>query len=821
MIQGGGDITLQFDSSGPRAFPQEYRDFLQSVFDQSRAVLNATFGQPANPGTVFVRNYDADIGDRDAVAGGYFIADNGAGEMEIAFPIYNQQEAAAVNFVHTLLLAYQGQNPYFFDAFEEGLVRAATMKVVRTPGSLPNTLDTGQIEQVLENLYDVGTWYDWYNQRALGGPQFIAPNLRDTELPPGGSTGGLYLLRYEMAGSAWQKVIAEHPAFISEFNARYYLDPTIDDNVPALIALGQQVLDFLRPGDPTIEGRSFAQWFRRQFILETENTFGTKLLVQPLPLPPNLNEADYGVFDISTHYFETDLLGNEILKSGTSFPIFWEDSFNRFYPVLDGGDRMSIAGGYGSVTPNFENQMGNPYRVTVDIPVQDQMARVYLPAGAIATFSNQTPNDFYGTVVGLDLSGGATGRVQIYSLPAMILLAEAPIQNGAYGTLIDTAPYLQSGSFLVKVVRTAGSLDEDVLVRIVNKGPGALGLDLRINGDVSYTLPGGLSKGMSSFGLPIEPFASSIPQILGLPANQVLAARFNAARTAYDLFPSLEPFKLGHGYFVRMPAAAPLIIDGLIHPGTPTAVALRPGWNMISTPINETIPVSQVRVIKGADFPKSYVDAAGIELGIDFFTFQPGPIDPNTGAPETGSMVAATTFEAGKMYFVRVLAPEGSSLLFEPDTPLGPISRQGGSTGGQSNGGGWQVRTTITEHQGRSAQSFIGQSTTATRGFDSREDSGLPPGFAGLQVWSQSGEALYRDTRKLGQAETYRMRIEGLRVGNMYSLILSNVSGSQTYLDLYDPVRGLRRRVPTNYVYTFQATGTTRSIELSVAGGGR
>jgi hypothetical protein len=39
-------------------------------------------------------------------------------------------------------------------------------------------------EDVLENLYDTGTWYDWFNQRALGGPIFIAPNLRDVPLPP-------------------------------------------------------------------------------------------------------------------------------------------------------------------------------------------------------------------------------------------------------------------------------------------------------------------------------------------------------------------------------------------------------------------------------------------------------------------------------------------------------------------------------------------------------------------------------------------------------------------------------------------------------------
>lgn len=620
-----------------------------------------------------------------------------------------------------------------------------------------------------------------------------------------------------MAGTVWEKVLAEHPAFISEFNSRYYADTSIKANIPALVALGQQVLDFLRLSDPTIEGNNFAQWFRRQYILETETTFGTKLLVQPIPIDPQFGTDDYGVFDLWTHYFDTDLQSNEVLLSGTSFPIFWEDFFNRFSTSAQ-DDRMSIAGGFGDVAPNFPNQVGTPYRVTVDIPVQDQLARVYLPAGAIATGSNPTPNDFYGTVVGLDPAGGATGKVRIYSLPSQTLLAEAPVTAGAFGVRIDSNPFLLSGPFEVRVVRTEGGLDQDVLVRRVDKGPGALALDLRIQGETTYTFPGGLPKGITAFGLPLEPFSSSIPQMLGLVPNDVLAARYNPAKTRYDLYPELEPFKQGHGFFVRMESPTPLVVDGRTSSGTPTAVALRPGWNMISTPINETVPTTRVRVVRAAEFPKAFADSLGVELGLDFFSFTRGPNDGATGAPETGTMTAATSFEPGKMYFARVLAPEGSSLLFEPQTQFSP----GGGSGPRAMGSGavWQVQVSLIAPKGYRADSFIGASSTGSSGFDPREDSGIPPGIGGLQIWSQGVEALYRDTRNIAKNETFKMRLDGLQRGYTYTLKLVRVKGQKGYLSLYDADRKLRFNIPANGQYVFTASSGSKVIELTAQGGG-
>ncbi len=96
---------------------------------------------------------------------------------------------------------------------------------------------------MLESAYDVGTYYDWFNQPGLGGPRFIAPNLLDTPLPAGGNTGGVFLLRYQMAGTAWAKLAAEHPAFIAEFNRQYNQSPAAYQTVESLVTLGQSALD--------------------------------------------------------------------------------------------------------------------------------------------------------------------------------------------------------------------------------------------------------------------------------------------------------------------------------------------------------------------------------------------------------------------------------------------------------------------------------------------------------------------------------------------------------------------------------------------------
>ena len=812
---GGAALNLIFDPT----FPNEYRDFLIAVYNQAEPFLTALFGAPSVGGDVAVKNFDASIGDREVVTGGYYVP-NSPGTPEIRFPVYgsvaDRDEVIAVNFIHTLLLAYIGPNQYGFDAFNEGIVRAVTMRIARTPAALPAGLESDLIEQVLTNSYDVEGFYDWYNQRALGGPKFIAPNLRDVPLPDAGSVGGLYLLRYKMAGSAWIKALVEIPGFIASYNAGFYSQPAMASDVPALVALGQSTLNNLRPGDATIEGMSFAEWFRRQFILETNLTRGPKLLVEHVPIDSGLSGSDYGVFIIQANWFETLAGGNETLLSGTSYPIIWEGNvaFNRTFPSTPDAERMDLAGGYGAVVPNITNLYNQPYRAAVDVPIQDQTQRVYLPVGGIATASNPAPRDFYGTIVGAELQTGDTLRLQV-SVNG-VAIPDVPVTRNAYGELLNTPNFLGNARLVVSVVRNRQGADTVLLTRRVNKGPGSLALDLRVDGEVSLNPNGGLPKGISALGFPVDPFLSLNGQVLNIPENQVLAARFNSSKAKYDLYPDLEPFKIGHGYFVRMNAAQPgFTMEGRVHRNVEASTALKPGWNLIANPLLVAVPTNRVRVVKAAESPSFWVDAAGVDVGTDFFEFQPGPPDPATGAPETGTMVAATQFEPGKAYFVRVLAPEGVSLSFQPPSG-GQTPSQMSSVPSQT---GWQMALTLKYGRTQSAKAIIGQSTTATRSFDAREDSGMPPAFgSGFQIIVEDYEQLYRDIRPLAGGEVYSVKLQGLHPGKVHQINFTKLFGTTPTLQLRDSQGRSLGTMSAGSTFNYFARNSTEYIRIVVGG---
>jgi len=807
-------LTLVFDTSGSYIFSAAYQQLLMSVFTTAQPTINAVFGSPATPGlTVHVRNYDAVIGDRQAVAGGYFVSNNGAGQAEIRFPVYNSNEAAAVDFLHCLLLAYQSTDSYGYDAFNEGLARASVMKIARTPGAMPATLDSSAVENVLEADYDVLGYYDWYNQRALGGPVFIAPNLINLSLPESGSVGGVYLLRYLMAGSAWAKVLVQYPGFASAFNQAFYADPALASNVPGLVALGQTTINTLAgSGNATIEGFSFSDWFNRQFILETHLTYGNKLLVQPVPITGNLGSGDFGVFLIQANYFSTAANGSETLAGGTSYPIYWDNSFNRESPATDTA-QIPIAAAYGSVTPNFLDEYGGmPYRVTVDTPVGDQLSRVNLPAGAIATDANPTPNDCFGTIEGAPLQTGQTLSVLVsYTGGTQVTI---PVSNGAFGATIGTAAWLAPTEAQFKVIETSSGVPSTLLTRTVDKSVGALAVDLRVGGESTYaaTLP----AGVSAFGLPIDPFGSYAPALVSQPAAGLLMARYDQSAGAYDYYPMVEAPTIGHGYFVRLPSSQPISIQGRVCSQFPVSVALEPGWNLISSPFDFNIPFSQVQVVVAANDPESYASALGADVGNDIFTYLPGPVDSASGVSETGTMTADTQFAAGKAYFVQCLDSTGAVLTFYPSTQISSFLRSLSANSAQPEGKGWQVRLELTDGH-RTVPVYLGVNTAAKAGLDLHYSSAIAPAWGGFQTESIRGVHLYRDIRQdTGAIQTYTVELDGLNVGKSYQLLFPVTQGVVTTEEVRDGTRSLR--LHGNTPYSFIATTTAKSVQILLGG---
>lgn len=817
MPQGGRGrgpgIVLRFDDSGSqRTFPRDYRDFLQAVFNRAEATMNVVFGEPAVGGEVWVSNYDVDIGDRDAVAGGVYLPNNGSNQQEIRFPIYGDSlgfkfEVAATNFVHTLLLAYIGPNTFIGDAFQEGLVRAATMRVVRAPGSLPPGLDAELVELVLESSYDVGPFYDWWNQRALTAREFIAPNLRSAPLPDGGSVGGLYLARLQMAGSAWQKVAVQYPGFLAAFLAAYYAAPGAYRTQAALVALVAQTVHNL--GGSDIEGLAPPEWLRRQFVLETATVPGTKLMSQPFPITSGLGGDDFGVFGVQAHAFTVRANGDEVLFSGQMYPIYWSPDFLRFFTAAQ-DDRMDLTGGYGAVAPNFPDSFGGePYRTTVDLPGFGEAARSYLPAGAIATAGRPTPNELYGTVSGVVASAGTTYTVSAHWGVGSVM--GLLVRNGAFGARITDSTFLALRVVEVIVVRTNSQGSQTVLSRRVAKGPGPLALDLRVDEVSAFAIPGGLRRGLNLFGLPLDPFAPTAAGAIGSAETNAQIARYNSVFDRYDLYPDCGPAQAGKAFFTRLDAARAVTVEGRLLPNTPQAIALRPGWNMVTVSGPATALPADVQVIATTQFPAPFGSALAAQIvQPDFFAFQPGTPDPITGAPETGSYVPAGSFEPGKGYLVRVFTPEGATLLFNPVSR----SRQRDDSRAPTDEWGVQVRVS---GEGRSVTCIIGGRPGGTRGYRAGEDSEFPPNAGGIQVSSVvTGRRLFRDVRPMQSPSLHEIRIEGLRPGRRYRLELNPSAGRVRGLVLIDNFTRRQRSFRQSGWVTFTALRRQHTFTVQV-----
>lgn len=804
---GSSNFTLQFESSGSSAFNSDYQALLQSVYTQVQPTLNLLFGLPSDARPVRVINFDSEIGDRDAVVGGIYVNDNGVGEREIRFPVYAdgsgiKREVAAVNFVHTLLLAYLGSTELVSDGWTEGLVRAVTMRACRTPGALPGSLDLELVEAVLDSTYDIGRFYDWNNQRALSGPVFIAPNLRSQPLPLGGSVGGLYLLRHQMAGSAWQKVLTEYPTFAQSFLQSVYANPSNFTTVDQLTALAQTTVTGL--GGSGVEGLPFAAWARRQFVLDPSPQPGFRMQVQPFPVVDALGGSDFGVFAVQAHAFQTQSNGDELLLRETSYPIYWSPDFTRIFASAQ-DDRIELFQGYGSVVPNFPGSpfSGQPYRVTVDVPIRDGIERVSLPAGAIATTANPTPNNFYGTVTGVPESSLQTLTVQ---LQYGSTVRNFNVRNFAFGGLVEDTAFQGSLPLTVRVQRTIAGDTTPILTRRVNKGPGELGLVLDVDAVFSKTLE--LDGGVQLVGWPLEPWASRANEALGLATDQTQVSRWNPEQARFDFFPLSGSVRQGHGAFVRVDLPRTVTLSGKQVANQPIAVALRQGWNMIANPLSRSISLNEIAVVTESNFPKRFADAAGNEIGPDLFRYSPAPTDEITLVSERGSYVSVSALQAGEAAFVKVLSPTGATLVFGLQAGA---SRSLPGVTTSTPAAQWGMRIGLTGPQ-ESSEAFIGQRSNATAQFDARWDSEYPPGGGGVQV--AVGTRQFRDIRGYGRAATWPIQVTGLRPGRTYTLTFTPDSTRMQRYRFKDPLRRFTRDWSGTQSYTFLATAPVRQLSI-------
>lgn len=812
----GTGITLVIDPS----FNTDSGDsgrvaFMQNVYTVGQSIIEQYFGDAAIAGTVNVVNADATIGDRQAVTGGYYLPNNGSGGREIRLPVNLSRDVVAVSMIHCILLAYLPDPAYAFDGYLEGLVRAATANIVRN-GTFQTTLglDSDSIEQILGQTYEIGPVYDWTNQKSLGGPRFIAPNLLSAPLAQG-TRGGLFWQRYQMAGSVWEKMLTEHPTFIRNLNLAFRSAPSSTaSDAAALEALATTVL-----AGGTVEGDNFSTWVRKQFILDTRLSVGTKLHSFITPITSGLSGTDFGVFNIEATLFSTDASGNETLLSGTSYPIYWDKDYNRLLSSAQ-SEILDIAASYGSVVPNFTDDNGGvAYRVAIDMPVQDRLIRRYVPAGAIATpaLQDASASDFYGTVVGFAIPTGNSLLVRVQNGSDTF---DVPVTNYAFGTKVGTSNFLAARSLTVQLIRkdSVGS-ETTLLTRVVDKGPGELAIEIGNDPVQTTGFSSGLSSGIQLVGFTGDPLSTAMESILG--TTNFLAARYNPARTQYDLYPNSGAVTGGQGYFVRVPAAGSPVWPARVETGTAVAISLRPGWNMVTCPLGVDTSFTSIDAIHTTEFPRTYLGASGNDagdtsapiLGKDVFQFVPGANDAVTGVPEGGSYAPATSFVAGKGYFVRCLAPEGAVLLFKPAANQSFSHLKGSPVTLQ------HLLEVQVSRTGESSYARIGQAQGATNGFDAKFDSNLPPGIGGLQVAVQNGDLRFQDVKTPATMVTTRVTVSGLVAGKKYNFNFLTKSGRATQIQIKDIQTGIFKYFSTSTgTFGFTASKGTMSFDVTVRG---
>lgn len=789
-----GDGTLSFTFEGWSATQEA---FLRQVINTALPLIENVYGKPAQSGTVKVVNYDAQIGDRDAVAGGIF----NASTNEILFPVYNSEKSVVINMVHLLVHAFHGPLVFDYDAWEEGFARAVTMVVAyRVAQSLGISDPEGFFKT--DPNYHALPFYDLLNQPALGNNVFIAPSLRQLPVNPG-QLGGMYYPRMQMAGSAWLKVYLEDPDFFKKFNAQYYAqyNPNetvkLSGDIPRLKAIAAGVL----ANGGMVEGLPFDRWYERQYVLDTSVSFGKKIYAWLLPDRADDGQDNPGISIVLLHY-QTTADGDEIPLSDVCYPVYWD--YNQQNRLFLGAqyERIDIMDGEGTVAPLFIN-IGGAQRVLIDLPLGGLHLRIPFAPGYGGTKNN--PNNLYGAVLGLD-----SGTVHISS--SLGVEASTALAQGGFGIKLPSPAFEQPARYTITVKDSNGNT---VATRQVNLGYQEAVLTLEVT-DSAQTLTHSFSAGLQMISLPILPFASDNADALGVARNGFLLAHWRQdmpGENKYLLYPTAPPFRPGVGYWIKLRSNIIADIRGM----TPRAdqnftIATTYGWNQIGNPFTTPVDVSEIEVQYLLNDPVPFATAVSKGwVGGTIWRYN----------PSANSYEPATTLQPWEGYWLRVLVTEGVTLTFPaPATRAQRLSRSQPPAEAKAE---WQIALTANAGECR-AQVRIGQSAHASDGFDPAFDCESPPEFGQMLSlgvvnpdWGALAGRYAVDMRRSGARTAWNLQVHTPAPEMDVTLTWSDLRSvpKGTRLMLVDNATGRRYNLRTVSSVTLRTDQTgTRSLQL-------
>lgn len=801
---GGGTLTFSYTGFAPQD-----EQFLRQFQAQAYPLIENVYGRPAWSGNVEVVNMGPLEGGqftqvRRLAFGAYDVSGG-----RILLPLYENVDTQAHAFLLLMVHAFHGPATFQYDAWEQGFARAAASIVARSMDFLDATAN---------GLYSLLRFYDLLNQPTLGNSTFNLQKDVPIDISSGVfSAGKMFLPRLGMSGAAFLKLYIENPAFFQNFNAAYYAQfnpaaqPSLAGNVPALRGLAAGALRQGRPDD-SVEGLPFAQWFERQYVLDTSVSPGEKLFAFVIPSDPDAENGQSSL--IALVYFRTKSDGDEDLLAGRGYATYF-DAANARLSLGPASEQTEIDAGEGFLTTlAFPTPGVDAGRYTMDFHAGNATARSYLPSGF--------GGDFQGVVLG---GQGGTVAVRQTTLPPIRERAgTGPVENGGFGIDVGTG----SNDLAVTVVDV--TINNATTSYRFNTGDGRYYAVIRSGGvgDVR-TVTHVYQAGLALVSFPVRPLQTDIGAALGLPVTDFLLSYWNPGSRVYDTFgqnsPAISRIDLGRGYWLKLfpPAGVPVSMVSLTGPAPPTdtdvTVSLPFGWNLVGTPFAGGTNVSDLFVQYLQNDAIPWDDAVARNL------VAAQPFEYNTVVGAYAALPVDTgRLEAWRGYWLRVLVPTGVTLLYPaPDAP-GRAVRTTGSRAAKAKRPNWSIRLRARADGGQSALAHLGVAPGASAAFDNRFDLEAPPPITPALAlefphadWAGAAGRYVADYRGPdGGRAAWDLSVTAPAEGRV-TLTWEGMGAvpRQTRLTLVDPATGTRTALRSRSSYTFTArAGESRALQI-------
>lgn len=642
---GGGKLTFTVDSA---TWTSTDKALLEKFISIAYPSIVKVYGLPAHTATIKIVR-DNTLIDRDWFTGGiYEVTKN-----NIRLPRYNSTKSLQRSLLHLMIHAFHGPAMFYFDGWEEGFARAASVIVgedIDAKLAAAGLQRLGFLESGGDAFYYLMPIYDLLNQPALGNSIFLT-TWTESITDATARFGGMLIPRLGMSSTAWLKVYIEalrgHGVqFFALFNDDYYARWTADKNVAGNTKTLRQIAAAVTP---EVEGLPFDDWYKRQYVLDTSITIGKKLYAYVMPVVADIANSDHSTTYVFLMHYITTSKGNEKPISGYCYPVYWNHLYDLDIWLGAQYEEIFVSDGEGYLAPTFTiGNSGGSQRVAMDFTLNDQTTRVFIPMG-LAGYS-AAESTVFGVVAG---ATSGTFTYQVDADPVQSLL----VTQGGFSKVDANAAAGWS------IVRTSFSGGTRTAARQVNKGPGRYTFIIDALDSVQ-TLPVSFLKGWHKMSVPGTPLEVNNAKALGVSANSLLLARWQSDIVdpyKYQMYPRIQPFRPGWGYWLKATSTFNSTVAlKMEDQSAPWRIGLMPGWNQVGCPFTLSVPISYLQVETGNYDPMTYNEARAS-----------GIVGPIFGYDRSaGAYIFPTNLEPWKGYWIVCYEPGGAVL-----TVPGPAAR--------------------------------------------------------------------------------------------------------------------------------------------------